>query len=58
METETVHFKTETENGVVTRVGRSVVTQPKTEFKGGSVPWFDDSRLLKSNRTESILKRA
>lgn len=53
METETVHFKTETENGVVTKIGHSVITQPKTEFKGGSIPWFDDRKLLKTNRTGS-----
>ena len=29
------------------KVGKSVIFQPKTNFKGGSIKWFDDSKLIK-----------
>lgn len=44
---------TVTESGVMTRAERMHIYQPKTCFKGGETKWFDDSRLLKSNRKES-----
>ena len=37
-------------NGVVTKVGRSTIYQPKTKFKGGTIPFYDDTKLLKKNR--------
>lgn len=49
MKKTTLQFATVTENGVVTKIGRSAILQPKTNFKGGSIPWFDDSKLLKKN---------
>lgn len=30
-----------------TLIGRSVIVQPKTNFKGGSIKWFDDTRLIR-----------
>lgn len=50
MKNQTVGFATVKENGVITKVGRSTIQQPKTDFKGGSVKWFDDSKLLKANK--------
>lgn len=51
MRTQTVTFSTVKENGVITKIGRSTIQQPKTNFKGGgSVKWFDDSKLLKANK--------
>lgn len=47
MNTKTIQFKTEVTNGTITRIGRSVIMQPKTTFKGGSVKWFDDNRLIR-----------
>lgn len=32
----------ETKNGVVTRVGRSVIMQPKVNFGGGSIKWLPE----------------
>lgn len=49
MKKQTVEFATVTEKGVVTKIGRSSILTPKTNFKGGKVPWFDDNKLLKSN---------
>lgn len=49
MKKSTVEFAVETKEGVVTRVGRSSVEVPKTNFKGGSIKWFDDKPKKKSN---------
>lgn len=45
-------FAVETKNGVVTNVGKSVVTMPKTNFKGGNIKWFDDSKLYKKPKSK------
>ena len=39
MKRTTVEFATVVKNGVVTKIGRSVVLAPKPNFKGGSVKW-------------------
>lgn len=33
------------------KVGTAHVLAPVIEFKDGTVPWFDDNKLLKTNRT-------
>ncbi len=38
---------TKIENGVVTQISKSVIAQPKVKFKGGTVKWFDDSKLIR-----------
>ena len=50
MEKQTLQFATVTENGVVQRVGKSVLFTPKTNYKGGETKWYDDSKLPKKNR--------
>ena len=50
MKKQTVQFATVTKNGVVHRVGKSVMFTPKTNYKGGETKWYDDSKLLKKNR--------
>lgn len=48
MKKQTVSFAVQTDkHGVVQRIGRSVINQPKINFKGGSVRWFDDSLLVR-----------
>ena len=47
MQKQTIQFAVQSKNGVVQRVGKSTILQPKTNFKGGSVKWFDDNKLLK-----------
>ncbi len=42
MKKQTLQFATITENGVVTKIGRSAILQPKTDFKGGSIKWYED----------------
>ncbi len=49
METQIATFAIEKKNEVITKIGRSTIQQPKTNFKGGSVKWFDDSKLLKKS---------
>ena len=48
MKKQEVSFAVQTDkHGVVQRIGRSVINQPKINFKGGSVRWFDDSLLIR-----------
>lgn len=51
MKKQTVSFAVETDkHGVVQRIGKSIIDQPKVNFKGGSfksVKWFDDSLLVR-----------
>ena len=48
MKKQTVSFAVQTDkHGVVQRIGMSVINQPKINFKGGSVKWFDDSLLVR-----------
>ena len=47
MRKETIRFVVKSENGVVTNIGKSIIYQPPVNFKGGSVKWFDDSKLIK-----------
>lgn len=37
-------------NGLIHLVGKSENRMPESRFSGGIVPWFDDSKLLKTNR--------
>lgn len=47
MHKTTLQFATVTQNSEVKRVGKSVINQPKTNFRGGSIKYFDDSKLIK-----------
>lgn len=42
MHKQTVQFAVTRNNGTITRVGRTSIKQPKTDFKGGSVKWYED----------------
>lgn len=44
MKTQTIQFATVTKNGVVQKVGKSTILQPKTNFKGGSIKWNEDKK--------------
>lgn len=45
--TQNVNIAVKTESGEIKRISQGVIFQPEPQFKGGSVKWFDDSRLLK-----------
>lgn len=51
MKKQEVSFAVQTDkHGVVQRIGKSIINQPKVNFKGGSfksVKWFDDSLLVR-----------
>lgn len=42
MQTQTVEFAVTKDKGRITKVGRISITQPKTNFKGGSIKWYKD----------------
>lgn len=48
MHKQTVQFAVTRNNGTITRVGRTEILQPKTNFKGGSVKWYEDNLKHKS----------
>lgn len=49
MQTQTNEFAVETKNGTVQKVGKSIVLQPKTNFKGGAIKWYKD-KTKQSNK--------
>lgn len=38
-----------TQNGIVEKVGKSTIYQPKTNFKGGQINWYKDKLKQKHN---------
>lgn len=48
MQKQTVEFAVKHDNGTITRVGRTGILQPKSNFKGGSVKWYEDKPKQKS----------
>ena len=42
MQKQTVEFAITRNNGIVTRIGRTSINQPKTNFKGGTVKFYED----------------
>lgn len=42
MKTQTVEFAVTRKKGTITRVGRTSILQPKTNYKGGSIKWYKD----------------
>lgn len=44
---QTITIYTESKNGIVTNISKSTIEQPKIKFKGGSIKWFDDTKLIK-----------
>ena len=46
MQKQTIQFATVIKNGVVQKVGKSTILQPKTNFKGGSIKWYEDKKKV------------
>jgi len=40
-------FGVTTNGGIVTNISKSAIYQPKTNFGGGTIKWFDDSQLIR-----------
>ena len=55
MDKQMVSFAVETENGIVKRIGRSVIAVPEVKFRGGEVKWLEDkykgARIGKESKT-------
>ena len=49
--TQNVNIAVKTESGQVKKISHGVIFQPETQFKGGTIKWFDDSKLLKGSRS-------
>ena len=47
MQTQTLQFATVKKNNVVVQIGKSTIYQPKTEFKGGEIKWYEDKLKVK-----------
>ena len=48
MHKQIVEFAVTRKNGNITRIGKTGINQPKTNFKGGSVKWYEDKPKQKS----------
>ena len=42
MQKQTIQFAVGSKNGVIQKIGRSSVYVPNTNFKGGSIKWYED----------------
>lgn len=52
MQKQTAEFAVETKNGVVDRIGKATILQPKTKFKGGSIKYYEDKPKQKEGKAE------
>lgn len=43
-------FGVASENGIIRNIGNSIIMQPKVQFSGKPMKWFDDSKLLKKKQ--------
>lgn len=48
MQIQTIEFAVTRNKGRIKRVGRTSITQPKTNFKGGTIKWYEDKPKQKS----------
>ncbi len=48
MQTQTVEFAVTRNKSNITRVGKTSILQPKTNFKGGKIKWYEDKPKEKS----------
>ena len=48
MHRQTVEFAVTRDKGNITMIGRTSIPQPKTNFKGGKVKWYEDKPKEKS----------
>lgn len=47
MNTQQINIAVKTDAGQIKQISKGVIFQPEPQFKGGSVKWFDDNKLLK-----------
>ncbi len=51
MQKQTIEFVIRNKNTVVTEITKSTIYQPKTNFKGGFIKWYEDKSKKEVNRT-------
>lgn len=51
MTKQKMQFAVLIKNGVITNIGKSQIYQPKTDFKVGEIKWFDDTKLIRKEKT-------
>lgn len=51
MNKKEMEFAVVVRDDVVVRIGKSSILQPKTNFKGGGIKWFDDTKLIREEST-------
>lgn len=51
MQKQTVEFAVETAKDGTITIGKSVILQPKTNYNARKTKWYDDSRLIKANKS-------
>lgn len=44
MHRQTIEFAVTRKNGIITRIGRAGMDQPRASFNGGSVRFYEDRR--------------
>ena len=42
-----LQFAKVVKGGEVVQIGKSQIYQPRTNFKGGAIKWFDDTKLIR-----------
>ena len=42
MQKQTIQFAVQSKNGVIEKVGRSSIYQPKTNYQGNGITWYED----------------
>lgn len=40
-------FATVSFNGTIIKIGKTQMPSPELKYKGGSIKWFDDNKLLR-----------
>lgn len=55
MNKQTIQFATVVKDGVIQKIGKSTIYQPKTNFKGGSVKWYED-KSKKADKQKSLME--
>ena len=49
MQKQTIQFAVQSKDGVIEKVGKSIIYQPKTSYKGNETKWYVDKPKKKSN---------
>lgn len=53
MKNTAADFATIQDNGIINKVGKSSIYQPKIAYSGTGIKWFDDSKLLRKNQNHT-----